>query len=220
MRKIFSFILLLICVSFGLLTACGKSNTNRTISVSENSVAEFSLFTHPGSKKVLPLLFNLGHSYLSFTNTSNTTIDLAGYKCEPNETVCIGTWSISKHFGVWYNVESNYDIYDNHYDGRLSLTKQIGMEEVEKLTEFIVNNNKWTILKNCSYFALNCWNYVVESNEQIDTPLIYTPSYIAKQIKQFETYEINRPYITKTNFGFFSNEVYVSYTMEGDKQYA
>ncbi len=207
-------------ISICFLSGCNQEPTAKSITHKQDYVGEFSIFTHPGSKDVLPLLFNLGHSYLSFTNTSDKIIYLAGYKCEPSETVCIGTWSISKHFGVWYNVESNYDIYDNHYDGRLSLTKKINLQDVEKFTEFINKNNAWNPLKNCSYFALNCWNYIVDDCEKLEKPLIYTPKHLANEIKQFETYETNRPYVTKDNFGFFAEDVYVAYTMQGEKEYA
>ncbi len=214
--KIFSLIL---CVCFCFLTGCTPSDIPKEIVDTPNSIGEFTIFTHTGIKEDLPLLFNLGHSYLAFTNTSANVVDLSGYACQPNEMVCIGTWSISQHFGVWYNVESNYNNHDKHYEGRLSLTKKVTSEDIATINEYIKNNNTWNPLKNCSNFALNCWNSVAKDSEKLTKPLIYTPKHLANEIKKFDNYEIDKPMNTKDTFGWFDDSKYVSHTFKGEAEY-
>ena len=219
MKKLLNLFILILFVGIFTLSGCGPDTTPKQIVDKDNAVGEFTLFTHEGNKNTLPLIFNLGHSYLSFTNTSNETISISTYACSPGETVCIGTWSISSHFGVWYNVESNYNICNNRYDGRLSISKQIDINDVNTITKFIEENNTWSPLKNCSNFALNCWNEIASESEKISKPVIYTPSHIASQIRLFSGYETNKPMVTKDNFGYFEDDTYVAFTMKGDANY-
>lgn len=219
MKKVINFLILILFVSVFIISGCAPDETPKIIVDKDDYVGEFSLFTHTGTGDTLPLIFNLGHSFLSFTNTSNEVINISTYTCQPNETVCIGTWSISTHFGVWYNVESNYDICNKRYDGRLSISKKIDSQDVTKLTKFIEEHNTWNPLQNCSYFALNCWNELAAESEIIAKPIIYTPTHIASQIKLFSGYKLNKEMVTESNFGYFENDTYVAFTMKGDASY-
>ena len=220
MKKFAYFFSLIVIISACLFTGCSKSESIKVAAMPSNSVGELTIFAlDNASKDSLPLLFNLGHSYLTFKNTTLAPIKIGNYSVSPNETICFGTWSISSHFGVWYNLESNYHETSNRYEGCVSVTKGITASDIEKVNEFIYSHNYWNPLKNCSYFALNLWNTVASKTEQLKKPLIYTPKKVANQIRQFATFETNKHVKTNNNFGYFNDVEYVSFTMEGDYEF-
>jgi hypothetical protein len=115
---------------------------------------------------------------------------------------------------VWYNVESNYIADYNKYDGRLSITTGISNDDIDQMSEFIFSHDYWNPIQNCSYFALNLWNEVVDDSEKLDTLFIYSPSGIAKQLKTFEGVEENRELITEKKFSYFENNSPVYFELE------
>ena len=152
-------------------------------------------------------------SFLSIENTSDTSINIGKKELNVSKTLTIGTWSIQSHFGVWYNVENNYIKEHNKYDGRVSVTIGISSEDIDLINEFIEDNDHWGPIKNCSYFALNLYNTVASDTEFIDTPLIYTPSYISSIIKKFDTCEFNREIPVEDKMSYFDGTSLVEYTL-------
>ena len=217
MRKILStiLILLLLITPCNILFACDEKDFNYSTISHEEDIALITLFADNGKSEQKWGLFNLGHSFIGIQNISDEDIYIYNYKISPNESISIGTWSIWEHWGVWFNVESNYISIHNKYDGRLSITTGINNNDLEKLTKYIEDEDKWTLLGNCSYFALNMWNCVSEESEYIDTPLIYSPNYVTKHITQFENHEINRPLETSEIISYYNNTEFKTYTMEG-----
>lgn len=214
MKKLFTFLfILLICVM--PIMGCGDSK-DYSAEISEDDIALLSIFAFDGKSECKWGLMNLGHAFLSIENVSNDTLEILNYTLDTDKTVCIGTWSIKEHFGVWYNVESNYYSTYNKYDGRVSVTIGLTAEDLDTLCSFIANNDKWNPLNNCSKFALNAWNSVASESERLLKPIIYTPSNIVNQLKQFDSYEINRPMITENKFGYFSSSQFVSFGFNGD----
>lgn len=195
---------------------CGCSSTpiTRKTTIKDTDIAYLSLFTFDGKSESTMGLMNLGHSFLSLENVSSEPIKIANVVLSPGKTIAIGTWSIKAHFGVWYNVESNYIQDYNKYDGRLSITTGIGLDDIDKVSEFILSHDYWNPLQNCSYFALNLWNEVAEDGEKLDLMAIFSPSAIAKQIKTFESYDVNKEIITDAKFHYFDNDTPVYYELE------
>ena len=218
-KKINSFILIILLLVCLPLLGCSNKNQTKLAYFPKNSVGELTIFSHNNVKDSLPMLFNLGHSFLTFKNISSEPIKIANYIVVPNETICIGTWSISSHFGVWFNLEYNYDVLHNRYDGRISVTKGVTNEDVEKITEFIYLNDTWSPIKNCSYFAVNLWNEVATDDEKLDTYWIYSPNKVVANLKQFKTFEVNKLMVSNKEFGYFANTTYVGFTMEGEYDY-
>lgn len=195
---------------------CGCSSTPvvRKTTIKDTDIAYISLFTFDGKSESTMGLMNLGHSFLSLENVSSEPIKIANVSIDPGKTIAIGTWSIKAHFGVWYNVESNYIKDYNKYDGRLSITTGIGSEDIEKVSDFILSHDYWNPLQNCSYFALNLWNEIAEDGEKLDSMAIFSPSAIANQIKTFESYDVNKEIITDSKFHYFDNDTPVYYELE------
>ena len=204
MKKFLSFFILIMIACF-VFASCSVNIPKHKTSVTSSDVALLTLFTFDGKKESKFGLFNLGHSFLSVENISSETITIGKVEVAPNETISIGTWSIKAHFGVWYNVESNYIKDYNKYDGRISITAGISSEDTEKMNKFILAHDYWSPTNNCSNFALNLWNTVAEEDEELVRPFIYSPSKIAKALKNFEGYETNREIKTSDKF-FYIDE--------------
>lgn len=215
MKKIISliFILIFVCSVSVTLFACGEDRSYK-VEFGDNDVARLTLFAFDGSTERKWGLMNLGHSWISIENISDNVLDLNDRKINCGEIVSIGTWSMLDHFGVWYNVESGYISEYNRYDGRVSITIGLSEDELHTVCEFISSHDKWNFLYNCSKFALNLYNSVATESEYIETPLIYTPAYNVKNIKKFDTYEMNKPIPATGKVGYYSNAKFVSFEWE------
>lgn len=200
-------------LSFVILIGCGKKELLKT-EIKSTDVALLSIFSFDGKKESTLGLMNLGHSFLSLENISSSPIEISNVTIDVGETIAIGTWSIKSHFGVWYNVESNYINDYNKYDGRISVTTGVSYDDIDKITDYIISHDYWTPLTNCSCFALNLWNEVAEDREKLDKPLIYNPTAIAKQLVNFENYEINREINTDNKFYYFDDKTPVFHYLE------
>ena len=203
MKKIFTLCLLLV-LSMITLTACKQEHHKTLIEASDTAL--LTLYTFDGSSESTMGLFNLGHAFVSIENISEDTIKIGKNTLEPHEAITIGTWSIKAHFGVWYNVESNYIKNHNKYDGRISVTCGINSNDIATISKFIDNNDYWSPLHNCSQFALNLWNSVASTDEKLVTPVIYSPGKIAKSLKNFEVYETNRQIETGDKMYYFDGD--------------
>jgi len=216
LKKNISIANLLILVVSAMMLICGCSSTpvTRKTTIKDNDIAYVSLFTFDGKKESTMGLMNLGHSFLSFENVSSEPIKIANVTVDAGETIAIGTWSIKAHFGVWYNVESNYIKDYNKYDGRISITTGVGVDDIEKISNFILSHDYWNPLQNCSYFALNFWNEIAEDGEKLDSMAIFSPSAIANQLRAFEGMEENKEIITESKFHYFEKDKAVYYELE------
>lgn len=217
MRKLLSlFFMLMFIISTITFFACKEEDREYKTDISATDIAKFSLFTFNGVGESKLGLMNLGHAFLSIENVSDNNITILNKTISPGETISIGTWSILEHFGVWYNVESNYIVQHDKYNGRISITIGISSDDINKLSEYIASHDRWTPIHNCSNFALNLWDTVASDTEYIEKPLIYTPSYIAKEVKKFSNYERNKAISTENTMGYFSGSEYVSFQFKGD----
>lgn len=196
-----------------LLCSCSAEKNRETV-IKSDDIALLTIFTFDGKKESTLGLMNLGHSFLSIENISSDVIEVGKKEIQAGETVAIGTWSIQAHFGVWYNVESNYIADYNKYDGRLSITTGISLDDIDKISAFIDTHDYWNPLHNCSYFALNLWNEVVEPSEQLNKLFIYSPSGIASQLRNFVSVEENRELITEQKFHYYDHSTPVYYELE------
>lgn len=217
MKRIFALSILIVTILIfsTTITACKSNPDKYTSSITDTDIAKLSIFSFNGESESKLGLLNLGHAFLSIENISEENIELLNKTIKPNETITIGTWAVIEHFGVWYNIESNYILQHNKYDGRDSATIGINEKDIESIANFIAIKDKWNPLENCSHFALSLWNTVAESSEKINNPFIHTPSYISKELKKFDSYQYNKPIITETKMGYFVGEKYVSFEIEG-----
>lgn len=190
--KKYIIVLLLTIMSIVTFSGCG-TNRERELYVAPDDVALLSIYADNGASESNFFVRNLGHAFLSVENISSASFNVGDREVKPSETITVGLWSILEHFGVWYNVESNYIKEHNKYNTRVSITIGISLDDLDKVSKIIDENNKWTPLYNCSKFALEIWNAVAQDSEKIDAKFITSPSYLVNEISKFEEYEKNRP---------------------------
>lgn len=193
------------------IVGCDKSR-DYSASIDADDKVKLTLFTYDGKGESHFGLMNLGHSFLSVENISDEDIIVGKMTLGAGEEIALGTWSVKAHFGLWYNLEGNYTKAYRKYDGRISVSIGLTLDDLDKVNEYIKDNDHWGVYKNCSYFALNLYNLVASESEHIDTPLIYTPGYIAGIIKKFDTCETNKVIHCEDKFGYFDGDEYIEYS--------
>lgn len=210
-------ILKMCCIAFVLFFSitlcfgCGKEKEYKA-SVDDGDIIKLTLFTYDGKGESHFGLMNLGHTFLSFENISDEDVTVGKMTLSPTSEIALGTWSVKSHFGVWYNLEGNYSKDYRKYDGRISVSIGVDKDDLEKINKYILDSDHWSVFKNCSYFALNLYNLVASDSESIDTPFIYTPSYIASKIKLFSSYETNKVIHCDDTFGYYDGEKFIEYS--------
>lgn len=196
--KRYIFVFLSLILSIITLSAC-TSNSERKLNVSSDDIALLSIYADDGKSESNFLLRNYGHAFLSIENISDNDFVVGDMTVSPNETITIGLWNVLEHFGVWYNIESNYISEYDKYSHRVSLTIGIKNSDLEEISNMISKSDRWNPFFNCSTFAMKTWNLVAEDSEKIDSKLLVSPEYLVSKITKFEGYEKNRDCITDTN---------------------
>ncbi len=209
-KIIYAFVL---CVCSLCLVGCSSPKT-KVATVSNSDDVIVSIYAYDGKGESRFGLMNLGHSFLSFENISSETVMIGEYALAPTETVTISTWCLSDHFGVWYNIESNYIKYHDKYNGRYSVSMSIKKEKLKDAKTFISKNNTWLPTKNCTNFSIGLWNKLCEKDAKLETPLIYTPKKLTDDIKRFETHEFNKEIFVSSKLGYFNNGEFVEFAFE------
>ena len=104
----------------------------------------------------------IGHAWIYIENISDKNLRVGHYTLPPNEGVSVGLFSFTcaDGIGIYYNVES-YCCNVHGGDGLVSITTDLDMKEMEKLSSNIRNYlNHWDPVFNCMYFAFTMWNSV------------------------------------------------------------
>lgn len=152
-----------------------------------------SLHSYDGKSESGFLTKSLGHSWISIENNSSCDIYLNDILIIPGDVLTISVFSIEKNTGVTYNLEAMFIDKMNRYDNHYSISYPINENDLDKIGKFIEENNKWSILKNCTYFSIHLFNEVVKEEYKIPTQIIsYTPSKLIKAIKEYSNYEVNK----------------------------
>lgn len=200
-RKVISAIF--VCMLSLFLVACSGKDNTRVATINADDDIIMTIYAYDGAGESRFGLLNLGHSFLSFENKTTETIKIGKYDLPAGDIVTISTWSISEHFGIWYNTESNYIKYYDKYNGRFSVSVGLEVDCLDKMNKFIENNDKWLPTKNCTNFSVGLWNTLCEKEERVSTPLIYTPSKLTQDIKSFTSFEKNKEITVSDRFGYF-----------------
>jgi hypothetical protein len=196
---------ILIMLSIVSLAACKEieNPVSKTLSVSAEDVALLTLFSDNGKGDSNWLVRNYGHSFLAVTNISENAFAVGDMVVNPGETISVGLWSVFEHFGVWYDIESNYIKEHDKYSKRVSITIGVGLEDISSISEVIKENDAWTPIYNCSKFALDVWNRVATDNEKIESHFFMSPGYLVEEIKSFNGYENVRQCETSTTIRYY-----------------
>ncbi len=105
-----------------------------------------------------------------------------------NTTVSVGTWGNKyEHLGLWYNLEGYYSTSDTN---RGSLNISLTADQLNALDYYIIYHDNWSLVINCSYFAMNYWNSVAPFSMMIlPVSPIYSPINLASLIRNMPTWQ-------------------------------
>ncbi|MBR4766048.1 MAG: hypothetical protein IK085_04705 [Clostridia bacterium] len=103
------------------------------------------------------------HVFVYFENLTEHDITVGAYTCPKGKAVSVATLGVSTAdgdgAGIYYNMEL-YRIGNNgHFPLVVTLKRTVSKAELEKVTDFILNHNRWDFfIFNCGWFAAKCWN--------------------------------------------------------------
>lgn len=178
------------------------------------AVGTISLFACDGSSETTPGTLNMGHAFVVFENTSAASWMLGNYEVQPQEEVSVGSWSLSAHYGVWYNVESSYVNIFNRYLGRVSLTVDITAGDIKAVSSYIADHDKWSMFKNCSYLALALFNICSPASFKLSLSGTITPKKVSEALKSNAEVEYDRSISNYGEIGYFQDGVFYEFEVE------
>lgn len=206
MRKIYASLLcVLSAVCFAGCSQPKKTPTEFT----GDAAAVISLYAYDSESEPTYGLMYLGHSFLSFENVSDEPVTVGALELQPGETCSLGSWSMNMHFGIWYNIESNYIHNAEMYDGRVSLSKSITAEGLAAANEIIADNDDWSLWRNCAYLAVDIFN--VTGGDQLDIGGLITPTRVKNEIRRWTNAQVNRPINAFGKAGFSTDKGFEEY---------
>lgn len=149
-----------------------------------------------------------GHAFLSFSNTSSSSVVVGGLTVAPGEEITFGTWgNKSAHVGIWYNLESYFIHSQGAYDNRVSLSVGITQSSVNSINTIMEDYDTWGVLNNCASFAIRVWNAVCSTTLSAGT--IDNPTDLMTSIRSNSGYQTARTVQENANVGYVSNGVFV-----------
>jgi hypothetical protein len=180
MNKIIKFLSVLAVLTFLTIPAVSAAS----------NVAILTVFSDPTPRSIgssgSTIDIGLGaHSWITVKNIASTPITVGALNgIAPGKTVSIGTYGNQKeHNGIWYNLEARDIKYDNKkYSGRVSRTYSLTATQLNTLNKNIKNNDWWSLIHPCSYWAGMQWNAVVP-NVPLSIGIPSTPITLAITIK-------------------------------------
>lgn len=161
-------------------------------------------------------IWNLGHAFLSFKNTSGSVKYFGVYPVANNEEVTVGTFSTnSGHNGIWYNMESYlYHEKGNRLIDRVSLTISITQNQLDEINSIINDsgNDYYNITTyNCVDFALLVW-YEVNPYYVFSTGNPSSPHVLFDAIVTTNEHQVDKAIVDNQNVGYADNGVFMEVT--------
>ena len=163
-----------------------------------------------------------GHAYLAYTSFITTDVRLYGIlvrsaeeiskgaiddradrpaehtlTLESDSVTSIGSWDLYLPWwlqGSWINNEY-YRFGDDGYKvfkDQTSLMKYVSYEQLERMEASVRAHSRWTPLYNCSAFATDVWNDMLNDDLSAGEPWA-SPRSLAYNMRQREGYEIKSP---------------------------
>lgn len=117
-------------------------------------------------------------------------------------------------FGGFLNVESHLVNYDNGFPNRVSLSINVTMDDLIKISDRILSAGYNVVFNNCATFARKTWNCVAPVDLQLSDGFPNQPVTLYNNIKKKSGYQVNRPIMNITPVGYVnSNGNFVSITL-------
>lgn len=153
--------------------------TNR--SITDEDVARLWICADPSTAEVpssgyTGIETGLGHhSWLVVKNLTLSNISVGGLQLASNKKHSVGTWKTPLHNGIFYNLEK---YYENEMSSQsVSISAYIDATSLSIINHAFTDSgyDTWLPTYNCTDFAIEIWNYAVDSNYQISAGIINTP---------------------------------------------
>lgn len=214
-RPLKLYLIVLLALSLLCFCACDESDSPRVIEKTENEVASITICASSGDGEKVFGLFNFGHAFICLTNETDGDLNILGFILPAHKTATISTWSLTKKFGVWFNVESAFIKNRNKYSDRISITAGVTENALKNLDDYLINHNSWSVFNNCTAFSIGLFNALADEQNRIHINGLYTPEKLKTQIKRFEGYESLNKITTDDNIGYLDKDSFVGgFTME------
>ena len=181
----------------------------------KDDIAVLTMCADECSSECKNLLMSFGHSFFVIENISDEDISVYNYKIPAGEFATFSWWAVDKHMGIWFNIESNYINLTNRYANIECVGMYLDEQELNKLTDYMESNDRYTPIYNCSKQVTKCWNYIAETNEKIADYAIVTPEKVKQQIMNFDEYYQKKIQLIR-KICFFDGEDFISFAMEAD----
>lgn len=175
---------------------------SKTIPCEEKGII-FSMTTFDGDSESKPFVKCLGHTWLSLDNQTGHSIYIKDQEIKDNEMLTFSVWAVSDLPGLLFNMEADYISLYGRYAGRKSLCVNIEESQLETIEQYIDQKNRWTLLENCSYWAIQLWNEVVDDAFDLKTQtLVYTPKRVERSLCEFDCVEADMDF-SRAGHSFF-----------------
>lgn len=194
--------MMLLCCS---LTASADSLTSASVTPKISFAGHLVIYA---SNNGASSLFNTsGHAFLSFKNTSSSSVTLGPLEVQPGHEVTFGTWRNTKHRGIWYNLEAYLANHENDLKGRISLVTGVTYSDLATINSVIENNDRWSETNNCSTFAVKVWNSICSDKLKLDAGVPNSPTALMASIrlKSGYDYETNRSIEDASPIGYINS---------------
>lgn len=199
-------LLLLLFAAAVMLSACGGTAEERSVAADDDAVASVTVFASSGDGERVFGLVNLGHAFLMLTNEGEEPLDICGFSLGGGESATISTWSLTKSFGIWFNVESAFVQNRVKYTDRVSVTCPVSAEKLSGLGEYLKEHNTWTPLSNCSAFTLGLYNELAGEENRIEISGILTPKKLKAEISRFRESVSVQEIVTQGEIGYLDKD--------------
>lgn len=100
----------------------------------------------------------LPHMWIYIENTSDSTLDVAGYKIKPGKALSMGCFKDrGSGAGIHFNLE-RYWVKDATYERTFCMSTQVSRAELDRVVSALGRHNYWNWMLNCAFFATSIWN--------------------------------------------------------------
>ena len=128
-------------------------------------------------------------------NRTGHTVYLKDRAIPDGEMVTFSVWAVSGLSGLLFDLEPCYIANYGRYTGRLSLSTNIGEEQLKVIEDYMEQHDKWTVDKNCSYWSVHLWNAVVGEDAALKIRgFVCTPEKIEQAFSAFDGVEVDKDF--------------------------
>lgn len=134
-------------------------------------------------------------SGIRLDNRTGHTVYLKDRAIPDGEMVTFSVWAVSGLSGLLFDLEPCYIAHYGRYTGRLSLSTNIGEEQLKVIEDYMEQHDKWTVDKNCSYWSIHLWSAVVGEDAALKIRgFVCTPEKIEQAFSAFDCVEVNKDF--------------------------